>query len=100
MVPTLRQCIHNLVFKCRTFLIVILVLGTVASSAASKDIVDKADAIDWKRFSTFMNDEKRNDEIFGWSYIVSGSLATIGGVVGYYSTQDPFAKPPKKSSAW
>ncbi|MBX9769630.1 MAG: hypothetical protein K2X47_20300 [Bdellovibrionales bacterium] len=47
---------------------------------------------DWKGFEDFIKETDRQDKIDGYSYLISGSLAAVGGLVGYYSSADNFAK--------
>jgi hypothetical protein len=47
---------------------------------------------DWRGFDEFIKETDRQDKIDGYSYLISGSLAAVGGLVGYYSSSDSFAK--------
>lgn len=46
----------------------------------------------WESFEAFMHERQRQDEITGLSYMLSGAAATIGGVVGYYSSDDTLSR--------
>jgi hypothetical protein len=46
----------------------------------------------WDSFRTYMEERQREDHIKGMSYMVSGAIATIGGLVGYYGSTDPFSR--------
>ena len=47
---------------------------------------------DWKGFEDFIKETDRQDKVDGYSYLISGTLASVGGLVGYYSSADTFAK--------
>lgn len=47
---------------------------------------------EWSSFNKFMEKREREDRISGISYMISGVAATVGGSVGYYSSQDSFSR--------
>lgn len=47
---------------------------------------------DWKGFEEFIKETDRQDKVDGYSYLISGTLASVGGLVGFYSSTDTFAK--------
>ena len=46
----------------------------------------------WLEFKQFMEQRQEEDQKLGVSYLLSGALATVGGVVGYYSSEDAFSR--------
>lgn len=46
----------------------------------------------WSNFQKLMNETRRNEQIEGMAYVVSGGLAFVGGIVGYHNSKDVFAK--------
>ena len=51
-----------------------------------------SDLKSWSDFDHFMQDSKNRHENEGLSYMISGSLAVIGGTVGYQSETDSLGK--------
>lgn len=59
--------------------------------AAAEDIrYDGPDT--WEHFQKFMDEREEKDRVTGLSYMISGALATVGGVAGYYGTTDTFSR--------
>ena len=52
----------------------------------------KSSGPNWESFQAEMLRLKQSDSVTGISYMVSGGLAVVGGLVGYYGSQDLFAK--------
>ncbi len=50
------------------------------------------DKPNWSNFKSYMMERKNSDYINGLSYVISGSVATVGGIIGYETSQDPIAK--------
>jgi hypothetical protein len=48
--------------------------------------------IQWGAFRKYMDDRREDDQIKGLSYIISGTLATVGGVIGYHNSEDSFSR--------
>ena len=46
----------------------------------------------WEQFQRHMKEQKEIEEREGFSYILSGGIAFIGGIVGYHNSKDVFAK--------
>lgn len=46
----------------------------------------------WSDFEAYMKDRENSDRIEGMSYIVGGSIATLGGLTGYYSSTDVLSR--------
>ncbi len=46
----------------------------------------------WQDFESYMQERERLDQIRGLSYMLSGAVATAGGLAGYNSTQDSFGR--------
>lgn len=72
---------------------VFLLVGSVVSSPAfaAEDIEYEGPA-QWQHFDKFMREREEEDRITGLSYIISGAIATLGGSVGYYSSDDTFSR--------
>lgn len=46
----------------------------------------------WTNFETYMREREHADRIEGLSYMIGGSIATLGGVAGYYSATDVLSR--------
>lgn len=46
----------------------------------------------WENFQRMMAEQKRSNETEGMAYVISGSMAFLGGIVGYQNSTDLFAK--------
>lgn len=47
---------------------------------------------DWDAFHHYMDGRLHDDHVLGTSYMISGVVATVGGVIGYYSSADPVSR--------
>jgi len=63
----------------------------IAATAHSKEGYYDG-AAEWKDFKTFVQQQQQEDETLGLSYMISGGVATIGGVYGYYAAEDIFSR--------
>ena len=71
-------------------LVTILFFSNLSLADSKKRNVDIQP--NWESFHAEMMTLKNNDSINGVSYMISGGIAVVGGLVGYYSSQDLFAK--------
>ncbi|MGZ3745359.1 MAG: hypothetical protein ACXWRA_16290, partial [Pseudobdellovibrionaceae bacterium] len=46
----------------------------------------------WESFQEYMENRQEEDRVKGLNYILSGSIATIGGIAGYYNSEDSFSR--------
>jgi hypothetical protein len=68
-------------------------LLSVAFVARASDFDDGyTGSAQWDSFRDYMSTRQHEDQVLGASYIISGAVATIGGVVGYYNSQDSFTR--------
>ncbi len=72
-------------------IILCIMLSLVSFSALAEDQFYQGPA-EWSSFNKFMEKKEQEDRIAGVSYMISGAVATIGGAVGYYSSQDSFSR--------
>jgi hypothetical protein len=68
-----------------------LSLGTMAAQAFTSDEGYQG-PVQWDSFDHYMQDRNEEDRVRGISYMVSGTIATIGGVIGYYGSSDSFSR--------
>lgn len=54
-----------------------------------------SDSVDWNIYSQEMVEQIEKDRLNGFSYIISGTLALVGGIVG-----DQLAKDPSEAAAY
>lgn len=48
--------------------------------------------VQWESFKRYMKDRQEEDHIRGVSYMISGTVAVLGGVAGYYNSEDSFSR--------
>lgn len=46
----------------------------------------------WNSFQRYMRERQKEDRVHGTSYMISGAIATLGGVVGYYNSEDSLSR--------
>ncbi|MBO9666513.1 MAG: hypothetical protein J7501_06825 [Bdellovibrio sp.] len=78
-------------------LLLLLFISTLAGSFAFAKDKDREDLEykglpNWSEFRGFVLEQQREDERLGLSYMISGGLAAVGGVVGYNLAEDPFSR--------
>lgn len=85
---SLKRFMCNLagVFKRIIFLFIILVS---VSSYALEEVEVSTENMNWKKFSKEVRLLKESDYRNGLSYIISGSIALAGGLLGESITEDP-----------
>ena len=77
------------------FILIICATTSHAQDPTSKEpprLALELQTDDWKGFEDFIRETDRQDKVDGYSYLISGTLASVGGLVGYYSSADTFAK--------
>ncbi|WP_413560452.1 hypothetical protein [Bdellovibrio sp. HCB209] len=47
---------------------------------------------EWSQFGKFVKEQQEEDERLGLSYMISGGIAAIGGVVGYDQSEDALSR--------
>ncbi len=76
-----------------SLLLIISNIVTPLSLRASESLSDSHDInLNWPKFESSMALKQNKDYIDGLSYIISGSIALVGGFVGQGITQDPLEK--------
>lgn len=79
----------------RKFLLIVMTLLTMASSAFADEErteTEYSGVVQWNSFQRYMNERQEEDRIRGMSYMISGAVATLGGVAGYYNSDDSFSR--------
>jgi hypothetical protein len=82
---------HNSVFSFR-WLILVLIFAAGTASAQTDIAPTGTYETNWLKFDTFIQEQTESDTISAYSYLISGGLATVGGIIGYANSQDQFAK--------
>lgn len=72
-------------------LILVMILSLMSLQVMADDMLYDGPA-EWSSFNKFMEKKAEEDQIEGVSYMISGIVATVGGSVGYYSSQDSFSR--------
>jgi hypothetical protein len=68
-------------------------VAPVAPSIEGQSLAERApETLTWEEFAVRVNDQTQKESVNGWSYIISGSLALVGGQVGQGLAQDAFEK--------
>jgi hypothetical protein len=71
------------------FVVALILLGGI--SVQAQDLIYDGPS-QWSDFDEFMREREEEDRVTGLSYIISGAIATVGGIAGYYSSQDSFSR--------
>lgn len=75
------------------FLVMVVLSGVSSSALALSDLDDGyLGPAQWTTFDEYMKERNEDDRVRGLSYIFSGAIATIGGVVGYSSSTDSLSR--------
>jgi hypothetical protein len=64
-------------------------MATTARAEADGDS-DYGGPTQWDSFRHYMKERQEDDRIRGMSYMISGAIATVGGIAGYYNADDSF----------
>lgn len=75
----------------RVFIVGFLILTSCLSEAKERQSYYDGGA-QWKEFKEFVIDQRVEDEKLGLSYMISGAVATVGGVYGYYAAEEVFSR--------
>ncbi|MBX2988979.1 MAG: hypothetical protein KF802_13910 [Bdellovibrionaceae bacterium] len=75
----------------RGFLILLLSLWALPVTVFADEILYDGTA-QWQDFENFMRNREEEERVTGISYMISGAVATLGGLVGYQSSQDNFSR--------
>lgn len=71
---------------------ILILLLTISSLQAFAKPRKSLQASDWESFQAAIIESEREDRKIGWSYIASGVLVTLGGIVGASSSGDSSSK--------
>ncbi|RYF53472.1 MAG: hypothetical protein EOO39_40730 [Cytophagaceae bacterium] len=72
--------------------IVLLMLLKVGVAYAMIEDQGYQGPVQWDSFHRYMQERNEDDQIKGISYMVSGAIATVGGVAGYYASNDTLSR--------
>lgn len=75
----------------KSWFLLLIFVGGLSPSVHAQDISYEGPA-DWSAFDKFMETKEKEDQVSGLSYMLAGTIATLGGVVGYYSSEDSFSR--------
>lgn len=77
----------------KKLLLIFMMMFFAALSARAEDSEIGYDGpAQWDSFQHYMNERHEEDRIRGLSYMISGTVATVGGVVGYFNSDDSFSR--------
>jgi len=77
--------------KLLVLIFIFLPLFSLQARAFSSD-ADYEGPTRWDSFQKYMEERQKEDRLRGASYMISGALLTVGGVAGYYGSDDAFSR--------
>ncbi len=60
--------------------------------AKKPPVIQVQDSRTWDELEVSMEKLRREDELRGWSYVISGAIVTTGGLIAAKNTEDPALK--------
>ena len=78
--------------KLLVLLMAVFTLGAGTAKAYTSDVGYYDGPVSWDAFHKYMNQKQKEDRVTGLSYMISGTVATLGGVAGYYNSDDSFSR--------
>jgi hypothetical protein len=74
-------------------LLVLILLNFAGATAFAENSEDGyTGTAQWEPFQKYMEVRQEQDRVLGTSYLISGLVATAGGLAGYYNSEDPFSR--------
>jgi hypothetical protein len=79
-------------FRLRSIIVLLcLSVGGMFSQAHAEEVAFNS-TMSWKEYDAAVGEPRKLETAEGWGYLVSGSLALAGGIVGAGISSDPLAK--------
>ncbi|WP_413288505.1 hypothetical protein [Bdellovibrio sp. HCB337] len=79
-------------YTLMVLLLVLFSLCRLQAHAYSSDLNYYEGPAQWDSFNKYMRERQKEDRVTGMSYMISGAIATLGGVAGYYNSDDSFSR--------
>ncbi|WP_142699467.1 hypothetical protein [Bdellovibrio sp. ZAP7] len=79
----------------RSLILTLLILTTCFAMQANAYMSDDnhyQGLPEWSEFRQFIKEQQEEDERLGLSYMISGGIAAVGGVIGYDLSNDPLSR--------
>lgn len=76
----------------KLLLIFMTMFFAVTVAHADESESDYGGPVQWNSFQTYMKERQEEDRVRGMSYMISGAIATVGGIAGYYNAEDSFSR--------
>ncbi|RYZ66893.1 MAG: hypothetical protein EOP09_11965, partial [Proteobacteria bacterium] len=76
----------------KKWMLFILLCLNVSVASAFNDDQGYLGPVKWDSFHKYMEERNEQDRVRGISYMVSGTIAAVGGVLGYYSSDDSLSR--------
>lgn len=83
---------NNLKIQFSLNILIYFLINIISFTSLASEIPFPKNIENWTDFSQAVSKQKRKDEVYGWSYIISGSLALVGGILGTQVTSDPLER--------
>lgn len=88
---TIKLYLHNLAIKC-SLILTLLLVSSQSQCLAKETLAQGRSEKIWKAYKKKIELTESKEHTLGLSYMISGGVATLGGIYGYYNSQDPFAR--------
>lgn len=77
----------------RKFLFILFIFFLASSSSwAFEREISYEGAAQWNEFRDYVLHQQKEDERTGMAYMISGTVAAIGGSIGYYHSEEVFSR--------
>lgn len=76
----------------RAFVFLLFLLQLSSPSWGQKREVDYQGSANWNEFRSFVLHQQKEDERTGWAYMISGTIAAVGGTLGYRQSEEIFSR--------
>jgi len=76
----------------KKLLVIFILMLSAVSVQAQDNIAEYEGPVQWNSFQKYMKERQEEDRIRGMSYMISGTIATIGGIAGYFNSEDSFSR--------
>ncbi len=73
------------------FVLFIIFLATSQTWAMERELSYEGDP-QWNEFRHYVLEQQKEDQTNGVAYMISGTVAAIGGAVGYYQSEEIFSR--------
>lgn len=76
----------------KLLLLLLMMIFSAGVAQAEDDDLDYGGPVQWESFQHYMKERHEEDRIRGVSYMISGTIAAVGGIAGYHNSEDSFSR--------